>query len=116
MDLRREIAQLCGFETYSHRVNANMMLETPDKVMSFLKECSQSVVSKAEADYDLMRKFKRDICGSNRPLMPWDVPYLSMRIKSKLFDIEKSHYMNYFSLGSCMEGINMILNNLYKYI
>lgn len=82
--------------------------------MSFLRQCSQSIGSKANSEFELLRRFKEDTFASNKPLMPWDVPFLSSRLKSKLFDVDKSQYMPYFSIGSCMEGINMILNHVFK--
>ena len=91
-------------------------METPENVMNFLNEFSKSIWSKSEKDFDIMRDYKNKTLKSDNPLMLWDVPFLSNKIKKAKFDIEKSEYMNYFSLGSCMEGLNLILNNLYKYI
>lgn len=111
--MRQELARVCGFETYSHRANLNMIIETPENVIKFLDECSSSIWSKAEREFDLMRAFKKTTLKSDTPLMPWDVPIISNSIKKKMFNLDKSDYMNYFSLGSCMEGLNLILNHLY---
>jgi Zn-dependent oligopeptidase len=111
---RKQLAHLCGFETYSHRANLNTIMETPEKIMEFLGECSSSIAGKADADFNLMRQFKRNTLKSNEPLMPWDVPLISNRIKKQMFDLDRLQYMSYFSLGCCMEGLNIILNNLYK--
>jgi intermediate peptidase len=91
-----------------------MIMQTPERVMRFLKDCSQSIAEKANAEYNVMRRFKRNTFASDKPLMPWDVPFISNRIKASLFDVDKSQYMPYLSIGSCMEGLNMILNHLYK--
>lgn len=116
LSMRKKQANLCGFKSYSHRANQNMIMETPENVMNFLNEFSKSIWSKSEKDFDIMRDYKNKILKSDNSLMLWDVPFLSNKIKKAKFDIEKSEYMNYFSLGSCMEGLNLILNNLYKYI
>ena len=69
---------------------------------------------KAQEDFDLIRHFKKSVLKSDSPLMQWDVPYLSNMMKRQTFNLDKDYYCNYFSLGSCMEGLNMILNNLYE--
>lgn len=111
--LRQKLANVCGFETYSHRANLNMIIETPAGVTRFLDECAHAVWARAERDFESMRAFKRNTLLSDRPLMPWDVPIISSQIKKKEFSLNKSEYMSYFSLGSCMEGLNLILGRLY---
>ena len=111
---RRKLANVCGFDTYSHRANLNMIIETPEAVLTFLDECSKSVRDKAQHDFDVMRAFKKSALKSDAPLQHWDVPIISNRIKKSAFNLDKTEYMNYFSLGSCMEGLNLILNHLYN--
>ena len=91
-----------------------MIMDTPDKVVNFLDKCSKSIYNKAESDYEVIREFKKKQLKSDEPLMQWDVPYLSSLIKKKTFNLNKLHYANYFSLGTCIEGLNMILNSLYN--
>lgn len=111
---RKELANLCEFETYSHRANANMIMDAPEKVVNFLDKCSKSIYAQAEADFDVIRSFKKKQLKSDQPLMQWDVPYLSSLIKQNTFNLNKHHYCNYFSLGSCIEGLNLIVNKLYN--
>lgn len=111
---RKELANLCEFETYSHRANANMIMDTPDKVVNFLDKCSKSIYTQAEADFEIIRNFKKKQLKSDEPLMQWDIPYLSSLIKKNTFNLNKAHYCNYFSLGSCIEGLNLIVNSLYN--
>lgn len=112
--LRKQIANLCGFKTYSHRANLNMILETPENVVDFLNKCSNLIADKAEKEFDKMRQFKKNVLNESSPLMQWDVPVISNRIKKRLFNLEHSDYINYFSLGACMEGLNLIVNHLYN--
>ena len=105
---------MCGFKTYSHRANLTSILETPERIVEFLENCSKSIMSKAQSDFDIIRRFKKDTLKSDQPLMQWDVPYLTNLIKRQTFSLDKEYYCNYFSLGSCMEGLNLILNRLYE--
>lgn len=92
-----------------------MIMENPTQVMEFLNECSKQVFSKANDDYEQMRQFKRERLDSQHPLMQWDIPYISNKIKAQKLELNKAFYVNYLSLGSCMEGINLIFNHLFKY-
>lgn len=111
---RKQLANLCGFKTYSHRANLTSILETPEKIVDFLENCSKSIMTKAQNDFNLIRSFKKNQLKSDSPLMQWDVPYLSNMIKRQTLSLDKEYYCNYFSLGSCMEGLNMIFNHLYE--
>jgi intermediate peptidase len=91
-----------------------MILETPENVIEFLDKCSELIREKAERDIDKMREFKKNVLKNNDPLMQWDVPIISNRIKKHIFNLEHTNYMSYFSLGACMEGLNLIVNHLYK--
>lgn len=46
-------------------------------------------------------------------LAPWDVPYLSNKVKRDWSNIEPKDYMPYFSLGACMEGLSNLMYSLY---
>ncbi len=91
-----------------------MIMNTPDKVVDFLEKCSKAIFSKAEADFNIIRSFKKKQLKSDQDLQQWDVPYLTSLIKKKTFNLNKAHYCNYFSLGSCIEGLNLIVKSLYN--
>jgi intermediate peptidase len=91
-----------------------MILETPENVIGFLEKCSELIKDKADRDFDKMKEFKRNVLKIDDPLMQWDVPVISNRIKKHILNLDQTDYMNYFSLGACMEGLNMIVNHLYK--
>ena len=91
-----------------------MILETPENVVSFLDKCAESIRVKADSEFEQIREFKKKVLKIDAPLMHWDVPFVSGIIKKQLFDLDRSQYMSYFSLGCCMEGLNLILNQLYE--
>lgn len=89
-------------------------MDSPEKIIEFLNQCSKTIEQKSIEDFDKMREFKKKNFNSNEPLAQWDVPIISSRMKKNAFNLDRSHYLNYFSLGTCMEGLNMILNNVFK--
>jgi len=43
----------------------------------------------------------------------WDPPYLTVEAKRTLFNVDRSDFMPYFSLGACMEGLNLLFQQLF---
>ncbi|XP_012892284.1 PREDICTED: mitochondrial intermediate peptidase-like, partial [Dipodomys ordii] len=63
-------------------------------------------------DFEMMRKMKMKLNPQNSELMPWDPPYYSGVIRAERYNIEPSLYCPFFSLGACMEGLNILFNKL----
>lgn len=47
-------------------------------------------------------------------LAPWDTPYYTHKVKREWLQVGSSEFSPYFSLGTCMEGLNNLMNNLYN--
>lgn len=45
--------------------------------------------------------------------MCWDTPYFTHKAKTQLLNVATSDFNPYFSLGACMEGLNMLCQELY---
>ena len=47
-------------------------------------------------------------------LQVWDVSYLTGEARNKWLNLNVSSITEYFSLGVCMEGLNMLYSRLFK--
>lgn len=112
---RLRLAQLCGFESYAHRAVKGSIAGTPEVVNEFLDILNEGVRESAAQDYSQMLNLKsRDNPGSqNQQLNAWDVPYYSANFKKSLYNEKLMQCLPYFSIGVCMDGLNMIFNELY---
>lgn len=45
--------------------------------------------------------------------MPWDTAYLTAKAKKAWFDTSAAEFAPYFSIGACMEGLNILTRSLY---
>ena len=114
LNLRHELAKLCGYETFAHRAMSESLGGSPANVSAFLEKLSKELKIQAAKDYALMSKMKsRASSPTAQGLNVWDVPYFSMQARSQLFDAEEARVAEYFSLGVCMEGLDKIFNTLY---
>ncbi|XP_061733273.1 mitochondrial intermediate peptidase-like isoform X2 [Nerophis ophidion] len=110
---RYKLARLVGYETYGHRALKGTMAATPETVMSFLQLLTNKLSDRTAKDFKIMRDMKKKLNPRNSELMPWDHPYLSGVLRAERYNIEPSLYSPYFSLGSCMEGLNILFSRLY---
>ncbi|KAB0796079.1 hypothetical protein PPYR_10140 [Photinus pyralis] len=109
---RYELAQVCGFPTYAHRALKGSTIENPETVLEFLDCLSNGLRIRADKDFDMMKEMK--MCENGRKdLQVWDTDYFTKSAKKALFNVESSECAAYFSLGSCMEGLNFLFNQLY---
>ncbi|RZB40417.1 mitochondrial intermediate peptidase, partial [Asbolus verrucosus] len=113
LNSRNELAKVCGFGTYSERALRGSILNEPRNVMELLEVVSEDIKAKAQFDFFDMSMIKQSENPSTGPLAVWDVPYFTQKAKKERFQVCPKEYSPYFSLGACMEGLNMIFMALY---
>ncbi|XP_035390158.1 mitochondrial intermediate peptidase isoform X3 [Electrophorus electricus] len=113
LSCRNKLARLVGYESYAHRALRGTMAKNPDNVMNFLQLLTDKLKDRTEKDFKMMKDMKCKLNPRNPDLMPWDHSYLSGVIRAERFNIEPSLYSPYFSLGSCMDGLNALFTQLY---
>ncbi|CAB1348004.1 unnamed protein product, partial [Coregonus sp. 'balchen'] len=110
---RNKLAKLVGYESYAHRALQGTMAKTPETVMNFLQLLTDKLSERTAIDFEMIKDMKTKLNPRNAELMPWDPPYFSGVLRAERFNIEPSLYSPYFSLGSCMEGLNSLFTQLY---
>ncbi|XP_063979777.1 mitochondrial intermediate peptidase isoform X2 [Diachasmimorpha longicaudata] len=115
LNARHRLARVCGFPTYAHRAIKGSTVETPEVVCDFLGIMNEELRSRAQEDFDIMRDMKKKESQGqpSQDLMPWDTSYFSSKAKKGWFNICNSEFMPYFSLGACMDGLNILTQSLY---
>ncbi|XP_025206949.1 mitochondrial intermediate peptidase [Melanaphis sacchari] len=109
LESRHKLALTCGFPSYAHRALKNSIAENPCFVMEFLNILNTELRIRSVFDYKTMKR-----ANNNDIVSPWDVQYLTNKIKQNHLKYAMIDYASYFSLGDCMEGLNMIFNSLYN--
>ncbi|KAM9604182.1 mitochondrial intermediate peptidase isoform 1-T1 [Trichechus inunguis] len=106
------LAKLVGYSTFSHRALQGTIAQNPETVIQFLEKLSDKLSERTLKDFEMLRGMKMKLNPQNAELMPWDPPYYSGVLRAERYNIEPSLYCPFFSLGACMEGLNILFNQL----
>ncbi len=112
---RNSLANLLGFKSYCHRALRGTMAANPETVESFLRKTLNLLHKPTMKEVEIIEKWKsNDAAVSGKPQVNmWDVRYYTSYIVSQSFNLASSKLSEYFSLGTCMEGLNILFSNLY---
>ncbi|XP_014468572.1 PREDICTED: mitochondrial intermediate peptidase [Dinoponera quadriceps] len=110
---RHLLAEFCGFASYAHRAVKGSTVESPTVVTEFLNILNENLRSKAAQDFQEMQKMKDAESSVRQELMPWDTNYFMAKVKKAWLNTSSTEFAPYFSLGACMEGINILTQSLY---
>ncbi|KAL1121986.1 hypothetical protein AAG570_003394 [Ranatra chinensis] len=108
LDSRLKLARLCGFPSYAHSLAGS-----PSAVKEFMDDLSDRLRPKAERDFQTMLRMKREINPQAKSLAPWDVPHMTNKARHDWLKSHVTEFSKYFSLGSCMDGLNGLMNELF---
>jgi oligopeptidase A len=110
--LRQELAQLLGFESYSHYSLATKMADTPERVIGFLDELAEKSLPMARRERAELAAFAQAHCGIDE-LQAWDVAYVSEKLRQHRFEFSQEEIKPYFPLPSVLDGMFEIARRLF---
>ncbi|XP_066148892.1 mitochondrial intermediate peptidase [Euwallacea fornicatus] len=113
LECRDQLGKICGFNSYSERALRGSTIDRPENVSLFLDNLNRDIWDKAQKNFECMDRIKQNESGVYGPLASWDVPYYTQTAKREWFRVSTQEYSPYFSLGACMDGLNMLFQALY---
>lgn len=113
LNSRHQLAELCGFPTYAHRAVKGSTVESPEVVHEFLNILNSELKGRAEKDFDVMQAMKNVDTTTKQKIMAWDTAYFMAKAKQSWLNTSSAELAPYFSLGACMDGINILTQALY---
>ncbi len=106
VQLRAEQARLLGFNTYCDYVLKDRMVGDFQNLLIFMQRLKESVLPAAKQDLD-------DMSVDQKKVMPWDVAYLSEKLRRQRYDFDSEALRPYFPLEAVREGIFNLYGRLY---
>jgi oligopeptidase A len=111
--LRQEEAQLLGYVNFGEVSVVPKMAESPQQVVSFLRDLAQKARPYAEQDVAELRAFAKEQLGIGNP-QPWDWPFISEKLKEARYAFSEQEVKQYFTAPRALAGLFKIVETLFE--
>ena len=113
VNLRREIAQLLGFRTYTDYVLKHRMASKVKNVYKLLYDLIDSYKPAAIKEHDQLEEMAKKIEGKDFEMRQWDQAFYSHKLQLKKYNIDAEMLRPYFELSRVIDGVFGLANRLY---
>jgi oligopeptidase A len=111
--LRQEEAELLGFKNHAEVSVVPKMAESPEHVVTFLRNFAAKARPYAKDDLEELRKFAAEKLFIGQP-MPWDWTYISEKLKEEKYSYNEQEVKQYFPINKVLDGLFKIAESLFE--
>ncbi|MFN5179056.1 M3 family metallopeptidase [Limnohabitans sp.] len=112
--LRKEEAGLLGYENFAQVSVIPKMADSPEKVITFLRDLAARARPFAQKDMEDLRDFAQAQGSFDGELHAWDIPYLSEKLKEERFSFSEQEVKQYFTAPRVLAGLFKIIETLFE--
>lgn len=112
-DLRRQIANLLGCETYADYSLKRSMASNKENVYKLLDQLRDAYRPALEKEMTELTQFASDLAGHPVTINPWDYSYYSNKLKNQRYSYDEEELRPYFELNNVIEGVFGLATKLY---
>ena len=113
VNLRREIAQLLGSETYADYVLKHRMASNVDNVYKLLNDLIDAYHPTAEKEVNEITEIARKLEGDSFEVQPWDFSFYSHKLQMERYNLDAEMLRPYFELKNVIRGVFGLATTLY---
>ncbi len=113
VNLRRELAQLLGFDTYADYVLKHRMASNIENVYKLLNDLIDAYKPTAVKEYEEVTALAKKLEGEDFIMQPWDVSFYSHKLQMEKFKLDAEMLRPYFQLDKVILGVFGLANKLY---
>lgn len=113
VNLRREIAQLLGFDTYADYVLTKRMAGNAKNVYKLLDDLIEAYMPTAKAEVKDIEDKAKSMEGDDFMMEPWDFSFYSHKLQLERFNLDSEMLRPYFELSKVIKGVFGLANKLY---
>jgi oligopeptidase A len=111
--LRKEEAQLLGYDNFAQVSLVPKMAESPEQVVQFLRDLARRARPYAEKDVADMRAFAAQDLGIADP-QAWDWAYIGEKLKEARYAFSEQEVKQYFTAPKVLAGLFKIVETLFE--
>ena len=113
VNLRREVAQLLGYDTYADYVMKHRMASCVDNVYKLLDDLIDAYKPAAIEENEEVSAMARKLEGDDFVVRPWDFGYYSHKLQMERYNIDAEMLRPYFQLDKVIDGVFGLARRLY---
>ena len=113
INLRREMAQLLGAETYADFVLQKRMASNKENVYKLLNDLIAAYKPTAMKEREEVIALAKRMEGEDFKLMPWDGAYYSHELQLEKYNFDSEMLRPYLELSNVIKGVFGLANRLY---
>ena len=112
LELRQEMAQILGYETYAELSIARKMAPSVEAVEQLMEELRVASYDAAQRELEDLTSFAQ-AQGVTEELRHWDIPFWAERIREEKYGLNDEELRPYFPLPQVLEGLFTLANRLF---
>lgn len=113
INLRREMAQLLGYDTFADYVMKHRMATKVENVYKLLNDLIEAYKPKAIEEREEVEALAKEGEGAAFKMEPWDLAFYSQLLKKKKYDLDPEMLRPYLELGNVIKGVFGLATRLY---
>jgi peptidyl-dipeptidase dcp len=113
INIRRELAQLLGHETYADYVLEHRMASSVKNVYKLFNDLISAYKPQAIKELKEVEQLAKEMEGDAFEIQPWDFGYYSHKLQLQKYNIDSEMLRPYFELSKVIEGVFGLANLLY---
>ena len=113
INIRRELAQLLGHDTYADYVLEHRMASSVKNVYKLFNDLISAYKPQAIKELKEVEQLAKEMEGDALEMQPWDFGYYSHKLQLQKYNIDSEMLRPYFELSKVIEGVFGLANRLY---
>lgn len=113
INIRRETAQLLGYDTYADYVLVKRMASNVSNVYKLLDDLIEAYKPTAVAEKEELKQMAKRMNGDDFKLMPWDGAFYSHKLQLEKYNVDAEMVRPYFELSKVIKGVFGLATRLY---
>ncbi|MEO5607585.1 MAG: M3 family metallopeptidase, partial [Polaromonas sp.] len=111
--LRQEESRLLGYQNFGEVSVVAKMAQSPEEVVTFLRDLAHRARPYAEKDIADLRAFAANTLGQSDP-QPWDYAYIGEKLKEARYAFSEQEVKQYFTAPKVLAGLFKIVETLFE--
>ena len=113
VNLRRELAQLLGYETYADYVMEYRMASSAQNVYRLLDDLIEAYKPTAVQERAEVVALAKELEGDDFGFQPWDTAYYSFKLQMRRYNLDPEMLRPYFEVKNVIKGVFGLATRLY---